>query len=173
MKNTAIRSEEDRWAAALGAWDGRLRAQGMAERTRRAYGVDLGQLAEWAARQGHAPEQVDARMIRRYAGVLSERRASRSTVARKLAAIRSFYRFEVDREALGASPADLVASPRRESYLPRVLKAADVALVLDAIPATTPLELRDRALFELAYAGGLRAEELTLVDLADLDADAE
>jgi integrase/recombinase XerC/integrase/recombinase XerD len=74
---------------------------------------------------------------------------------------------------VGASPADLVGSPKRDQYLPHVLKAAEVAAVLDAIPASTALELRDRAMFELAYAAGLRAEEIVNLDLSDADPDAE
>ena len=71
------------------------------------------------------------------------------------------------------NPAELLSSPKKPQRLPRVLKAAEVAALLDSIPATTPLELRDRALFELAYACGLRAEELVTLDLEAVDFDAE
>lgn len=161
------------WAGPLRQFDRALRAQGMAERTRRAYGVDLGQLAEWAAGNDLAPGGLDYRTLRRFAGVLSERGASKSTVARKLAAIRSFYRVMVQRGELDSSPADLVASPKSDSYLPAVLKATETADLLASMPTSTPLELRDRAMFELAYSAGLRAEELVRLDLGDLDPDAE
>ena len=161
------------WSAALAGFDASLRARGMAEKTRRAYGVDLGQLGDWASRQELAPGAVDHRTLRRFAAVLSERGNSRSTVARKLAAVRAFYRHLVARGELEGSPADLVASPKRDSYLPRVLRADEVAAVLDAIPQSTPLEARDRAMFELAYAAGLRAEEIVNLDLADMDPDGE
>ena len=71
------------------------------------------------------------------------------------------------------NPAELLSSPKKPQRLPRVLKATEVAALLDSIPATTPLELRDRALFELAYACGLRAEELVTLDLEAIDFDAE
>jgi site-specific recombinase XerD len=145
----------------------------MAEKTRRAYGVDLGQLAEWAGAHGLGPVELGPRELRRFAGVLSERGASKSTVARKLAATRSFFGALVERGELEASPADLVSSPKRDAYLPTVLKPGDVAALLEQIPGGTPLELRDRAMFELAYSAGLRAEELTGVDLAGVDPDAE
>jgi site-specific recombinase XerD len=161
------------WSQALASFDGSLRAHGMAEKTRRAYGVDLGQLAEWANGHGIKPLELDARGLRRYAAVLSEGGCSKTTVARKLAAIRSFYRTLVERRELAANPADLVASPKRDSYLPRVLKPGEVADLLQRIPAGTPLELRDRAMFELAYAAGLRAEEIVNLDLTDLDPDGE
>jgi integrase/recombinase XerC/integrase/recombinase XerD len=67
----------------------------------------------------------------------------------------------------------LVSSPKKDSYLPHVLKAGEVAELLERIPATSPLDLRDRAMFELAYAAGLRAEELTALDMASPDADGE
>jgi len=145
----------------------------MAENTRRAYGRDVEGLARWAQAHELDPVALGPRDLRRYAAVLSERGASRSTVARKLAAIRSFYRRALEREAVPANPADLVASPKRDAYLPRVLKPAEAAALVESIPASDPLALRDRAMLELAYAGGLRAEELTNLDVADLDPDGE
>jgi site-specific recombinase XerD len=161
------------WRRSLAAFDRSLRAHGMAEKTRRAYGVDLEQLARWAVAHGLEAHELGPRRLRRYAAVLSERGASKTTVARKLAAIRSFYRYLVERGELDANPADLVASPKRDSHLPRVLKAGEAAGMLQAIPASTPLELRDRAMFELAYGAGLRAEEVVNLDLTQLDPDAE
>src|SRR5207302_6280812 len=96
-----------------------------------------------AARHGVDAGSVDARVLFRSAGVLSERGLSRSTIARKLASIRSFYRHLVERGELEANPADLVATPKRDSYLPRVLRADEVAALLDSIPGSGPLELRD------------------------------
>lgn len=161
------------WARALRAFDTSLRTRGLGERTRRAYGADLGQLAAWASAQEIEPGAVDARVLRRFAGVLSERGNSRSTVARKLAAFRAFYRALVERGELEASPAELVASPQRESGLPTVLSRTEVDRLLDSLPAATPLDLRDRALFELAYASGLRAAELVGLDVDGLDRDGE
>jgi integrase/recombinase XerC/integrase/recombinase XerD len=94
-------------------------------------------------------------------------------VARKLAAIGTFYRVLVQRGEVESSPADLVSSPKPDSYLPVVLKAGEAADLLTSMPASTPLELRDRAIFELAYSAGLRAEELVNIDVSDLDLDAE
>src|SRR3954452_4466288 len=174
MKKTSdATAGQGTWAADLAGFDAALRARGMAEKTRRAYGVDVGQLGEWAGPQGLDSRGIDPRMLRRFAGVLSERGASKTTVARKLAAIRTFFRYLVERGELEANPADLVATPKRDSYLPRVLKPAEVAEVLERIPASSPLELRDRAMFELAYGAGLRAEELVNLDVIDLDPDGE
>jgi len=164
---------QPRWTAALGTWERWLVARSAAPKTLRAYLADVTQLAEWAGAHDLAPEDLDHKRLRQFAGVLSERGVSKSTIARKLASARSFYRHLVDRGELEASPADLVTSPKRDQYLPRVLKEEDVAGLLDSIPASTPLELRDRAIFELAYATGLRAEELTALDVGDADFDAE
>jgi site-specific recombinase XerD len=167
------------WRGSLAAFDDALSAHGMAERTRRAYGHDLGGFASWAAGEGLGPGEADHRLLRRYAAHLSApareggRALSAPSVARNLAAIRTFYRYMMEREEIGQNPADLVASPRRPRKLPRLLKQNDVALLLDRIPAGTPLELRDRALFELAYSCGLRCEELVNLDLEAVDFDAE
>ena len=165
--------QEASWTAALAGFEDWQRARGMGEKTRRAYGVDLAQLGEWAAGRELGPKDVSHRELRRFAAVLGEHGAAKSTVARKLAAIRSFYRHLVERGELEGNPADLVSSPKKDAYLPQVLKQDEVAELLERIPATTPLDLRDRAMFELAYAAGLRAEELTLLDTASADADGE
>jgi site-specific recombinase XerD len=151
----------------------------MADKTRRAYGVDLGDFAGWAAASRTSPENVDHRLLRRYAAHLSAQEAdlgrglARSTVARKLAAIRTFYRYMVEREQVSQNPADLVASPKRPRKLPKSLGKEDVAAMLDRIPAQGPLEVRDRALFELAYSCGLRCEEIVNLDVDAVDFDAE
>jgi site-specific recombinase XerD len=171
-KNTPT-PEQATWASALAGFDGWLRARGMGEKTLRAYGVDLAQLAEWAAGRGLEPPALTHRDLRRFAAVLGERGAAKSTVARKLAAIRTFYRHLLERGEIDANPADLVSSPKKDAYLPHVLKPAEVAELLERIPASSPLDVRDRAMFELAYAAGLRAEELVNLDLESADPDAE
>ena len=119
------------------------------------------------------PAQVDIRTLRRYAAGLSEHGVAPATIARRLAALRGLFRSQMEIGAREDNPAELLSSPKKPQRLPRVLKATEVAALLDSIPATTPLELRDRALFELAYACGLRAEELVTLDLEAIDFDAE
>ena len=103
-QNTDIELQP-RWVAALETWERWLVARSAAPKTRRAYLADLTQLAEWAGAHDLAPEDVDHKRLRLFAGVLSERGASKATVARKLASARSFYRHLVDRGELEASPA--------------------------------------------------------------------
>jgi site-specific recombinase XerD len=164
---------EASWQDALARFDDWQLARGMGEKTRRAYGVDLAQLAEWASARELDPHSLTHRELRHFAGVVSERGAMKSTVARKLAAIRTFYRHLVERGELEANPAELVSSPKKDSYLPKVLRPDEVSDLLERIPGSTPLDLRDRALLELAYAAGLRAEELVNLDVKNLHADAE
>jgi site-specific recombinase XerD len=182
MKNLLIPAEASEagpppsslpWDDALGMFEQDLRRRGAAEKTRRAYRIDLGQFARWASGQELQPATIDHRALRRYAASLSERGQAPATVARKLAALRGFFRALVELGERGDNPAELLSSPKRPQHLPRVLKPADVATLLDGIPATTPLELRDRAMFELAYSSGLRAEELVSLDLDAVEFDAE
>jgi site-specific recombinase XerD len=161
------------WAGALGALKDDLSRRAVAAKTSRAYASDAEQFAGWASEHGYEPASIDPRAVRRYAAWLSERGLAPSSVARKLAALRALFRAQVELGRRKENPADLVSAPKRPRRLPRALKAADVAALLDRIPADSALELRDRALFELAYASGLRAEELVTLDLDSIDFDAE
>jgi integrase/recombinase XerC/integrase/recombinase XerD len=161
------------WREALALFDSDLRRRGMAEKTRRAYGVDLGQFALWCTAQDVGPLEVGPRELRRYAAVLSGRDAVAATIARKLAALRAFYRTLREHGQVTQNPVDLIPSPKRPRTLPAVLRPDELAMLLDRIPASTPLELRDRALLEVAYACGLRAEELVNLDVASVGFDAE
>ena len=175
MKNNPT-DEEDRrqpsadWAQALTLFDSDLRRRGMAEKTRRAYGVDLGQFALWCTAQGVDPREVGPRDLRRYAAVLSGRDAVAATIARKLAALRSFYRTLREHGQVTQNPVDLIPSPKRPRTLPTVLRPDELAALLDRIPASTPLEQRPVAQLEVAYACGLRAEELVNLDVSSVGA---
>ncbi len=167
------------WLRALALLDEDLRRTNAAPRTRRAYSVDTLQFACFADKHGLAPEGVGVRDVRRYIAGLSEQRMAATTTARKLAAIRALFRSLREHGHIQQSPADLLTTPRRGSYLPRVLKAPEVARLLDSIPSDGegalggPLNMRDRALFELAYACGLRAEEIVSLDVCDIDHEGE
>ena len=180
MKNSAIAAEDtgeasitDAWSEALDLLDADLVRRSAAERTRRAYASDLRQFAAWASDAGLTAQTTGPRELRRYAATLSERRVAPSTVARKLAALRALFRALREHGLVTQNPAELIGSPRRPRHLPRVLRPDELAALLDRIPAPTPLELRDRALLEVAYGCGLRAEELVKLDTASVLFDAE
>jgi integrase/recombinase XerC/integrase/recombinase XerD len=161
------------WEDALRIFDRDLSARSAAEATRRAYSNDVGQLAQWASAKGQFPDALDHRDLRRFAAVLSERGISKAGVARKLAAARAFYGALLRVGEVSANPADLVATPKRERKLPRVLSREEMQTLLDRIPTRTPLEMRDRAMLELAYSCGLRAEEVVNLDMHSPDFDGE
>jgi site-specific recombinase XerD len=168
------------WNDALALLEDDLLRRDAAARTRRAYGVDLAQFARWADTRDLQPAGVGPRDVRRYIALLSEKHAAASTTARKLASLRALFSSQREHGLIAQNPADLVSTPRRSSYLPRVLKEKEVAKLLDGIGAGgTPikggraLDQRDRALFELAYSCGLRAEELVSLTVTDIDHDGE
>jgi site-specific recombinase XerD len=161
------------WPAALQDFDGDLRVRAAAEKTRRAYGGDLSRFAKWCAGRGIEPDAVDSRVLRRYAAALSQGGLSPSSLARNVASLRSFYRMLREHGVIESNPADLLTLPKRPRSLPHVLRPEELADLLDRIPLSTPLELRDRAMLELAYACGLRAEELVTLTTDSVDFDAE
>jgi integrase/recombinase XerC/integrase/recombinase XerD len=168
--------EEDHlpgWKLALEDFAADMRRRSVSRHTAHAYSGDARQLASWASARGLEPQQLDVRALRRYVAALSEQGQAPSTIARKLAAIRALLRVQQELHEVAHNPAELVTAPKRPRTLPRVLKREEVDALLDRVPSTSALELRDRALLELAYASGLRAEELVTLDLAAVDFDAE
>jgi site-specific recombinase XerD len=163
----------DAWTQAVARLHEDLRRRDASARTRRAYGVDVQQFARWASARGISPREVGPKAVRRYVAGLSELGLAPSTSARKLAALRALFTSQREHGLIAQNPAELVSTPRRGARLPRVLSARDAGRLLDAIPASAELELRDRAMFELAYSCGLRAEELVSLGLGDVDHDGE
>ena len=96
-----------------------------------------------------------------------------SSLARNVASLRSFYRMLREHGLVESNPAELLTLPKRPRSLPHVLRPDELATLLDRIPASTPLDLRDRAMLELAYASGLRAEELVTLRLDSVEFDSE
>jgi integrase/recombinase XerC/integrase/recombinase XerD len=161
------------WERALAGYASELSTRGASAATLRAYRRDLLELAAWATDRGREPGELVYRDLRAYAAALSERRLARSSIGRKLAAARGLHRHLVATGTAASNPADLLPTPKTGSHLPRVLARDEVAALLDRIPATSPLEVRDRALFELAYSCGLRADEIVSLDLGDVDFESE
>lgn len=138
------------------------------------YRRDLGQfLSFWRARSPdsaeHPWEQVDVSLVRRYLAYLQQRGYSRRSIARKLAALRSFFRFLVREGRVAGNVFRLVHTPKLEKKLPRFLDEDEMATLLRQPDPGEPLGLRDRAILELLYASGLRVSELCALDLRDVD----
>jgi len=115
--------------------------------------------------------QLTTRMLRGHLVWLHEQGYSRATVARRLAAVRSWCRFLCRQGILSNNPAAGLRGPRQNKKLPHFLSKDDVARLLAAPAADAPLGLRDRAILETLYSAGLRVSELTGLDVTDVDLD--
>jgi integrase/recombinase XerC len=158
------------WDEATAAFDAYLAAERAASRhTRIAYGRDVAELRAFLARRGGArsPARLGTDDLRAWLADLHRTNAATS-IGRKLAAIRSLYRFLVRRGHVAKDPAGVLRSPRTRRPLPKVLSVDDAFRVVEA-PKAGPLAARERAMLELLYGSGLRVSELVGVDLADLD----
>ena len=133
-----------------------------------AYMADLASFSAFAAGLGRDPEDVTVQDIRRYAGSLLEQGFERRSIARRLSAIRSFYRYAMRDRASGTSPAAAVRAPRLERRLPGFLYPDEVFALLRLPDAGTPGGARDGALLEFLYATGVRVSECVAVDVADV-----
>lgn len=112
--------------------------------------------------------RVDALLLRQYLASL-QKKCSRSSVARKLSTLKTFYRFLERQGAVVASPVASVAAPRRQHYLPTVLSAEQTGRLLDAPVNSYPQLVRDLAICEMLYSCGLRVGELTSLNLDAVD----
>jgi integrase/recombinase XerC len=137
--------------------------------TVKAYLVDLGAYADYLAAAGQGVVPSSPALVRAFLARQSDTSGATS-LARKLSALRSLYRFLVREGLAPGNPARAVASPKRPKRLPEVLPEEEVAALVEA-PAhlSKPLELRDRAFLELLYGSGLRVSELTGLDVGDVD----
>ena len=136
--------------------------------TVRAYLNDLAQFERYVEGLGLSLEQVTHATIRGYLGVLAVDLQNTSR-ARKLASVRAFYRFLVRTRRLAANPAKMVKSPKLPKTLPKPVPIDELFALLETPSDKTVLGLRDRAIFQVLYGGGLRVSELVGLDLRALD----
>jgi site-specific recombinase XerD len=153
-----------------------LASPALADSTRRAYRSDLEEFSSWLRERRLGLDDVDTRSFSAYAAMLGADRPGReprklapSTLARKLAAVRSFLR-----ATLGpARVPDLALSGRRRRRLPHAPRPAETDALIDAFKENEPLAIRNRALFELVYSAGLRAQEAVDLRVGDVDFESE
>ena len=142
------------------------------ELTIKSYREDLTALVEYLdgdVGQPPQPASVTPAELRGYVAAMHEADYSKATMARRLASLRSFYRFGQREGWAATNPAKTLRNPRRGQRLPHCLSSDDIARLLEAPPAAEPMGLRDRAILETMYSAGLRVSELVgLVD-GDLD----
>lgn len=142
--------------------------------TVRAYLTDIRQFMSFLAEQGRTPERldrIDRRDVQSFLAELFRRGEARSSMSRKLAALRSFFQYALRMRQVGENPAKAVRNPRQESYQPRVLNVDEIFSVLDAEDGMDgdPLRhSRDKALAELLYGSGLRISEALGLNVDDV-----
>jgi site-specific recombinase XerD len=144
---------------------------GLAPATQRAYGFDLRAFAAWLERHGLGLDDVDARVLADYVSELGRgrERLAPATISRRLAAVRACLRFTFG----PARVPDASLAPARTRRLPHAPKEEEIAALVDLVEGDSPLALRNRALLELLYSGGLRSAEAVELDLADVDFERE
>ena len=149
-----------------------LLSPGLGEGTRKSYRHDVEEFARWLDERNVALDAIDVRTLTDYLTELGRarpRKLAPATVARKIAAVRSFLRF-----TLGPTNVpDAMSMPRRPRRLPDTPKAEEIESALDALDGDGPLALRNLALVELVYSAGLRSAEAVGLDLADVDFERE
>jgi integrase/recombinase XerC len=142
---------------------------GRAAATRKAYVGDVGAFAAWMSRSDvEGPQGVDRMHLRRYLASLGTRKLARATIARKVAALRSYFSWQVRQGRLGSDPTRTLRAPSGRGRLPRVLSNGEMTSLLRA-GAATAVDRRDLAVLELLYAAGLRVSELCGLDRGDID----
>jgi len=148
----------------------------MSEHTLRNYRIDLGQFYDYLApldNQGNRRpvniRQIDNITIREFMASLYAQHKKKTSIARKLATLRSFFKFLCREQILDLNPAQLVSSPRLEKKLPKHLTIEAVIRFIETPETDTALGKRDRAILELLYATGMRVSELVKLNLNDID----
>ena len=141
--------------------------KGFSPHTVRNYMSDLAQFAGFLEENslGIDPDPVS---IRRYIAILS-RKNEKSSIGRKLASLRRFYRYLVREGILTGNPLEGVATPKTKKEIPKVFSVDSIFSLLDVSTGKKPLSLRDKAILELLYSSGLRVSELTGLDTINID----
>ena len=154
--------------------------KGYSRNTCRAYQTDLKEFIRFAAGKGDAKgekqaksgltlDDLDGLIIRKYLGFLHKKN-KKTTIARKLSAIRSFYRYLFKQGIIDNNPAETILTPKQEAPIPAYLNVDDIFRLLDSIQTDTLLGLRNRAIFETLYSCGLRVSEVAGLNVFDVDA---
>ena len=141
----------------------------LSENTVESYMRDLRQFAHFILRQYDvAPRKVERTMIERYMGWLFERGREKTSQARCLCGIRSFFNFLLISDQIEASPAEFVDTPKFGRHLPDILTTAEIDRIIATVDMRTTKGIRDSAMLEVLYSCGLRVSELTSLRLSDL-----
>ncbi len=140
--------------------------QGVSSHTVRAYEKDLQEFSGFIEKK---PKEVDNLDVRSFLASLHHKKLMKSSISRKLASVRSFFKYLHREGYIKKNPAKLVSSPKVPKSLPKFLTIDEVFLLMDSPNGDTFGPTRDKAILELLYSSGLRVSELTSLDIGDLD----
>ncbi|MDY6905544.1 MAG: site-specific tyrosine recombinase/integron integrase [Thermodesulfobacteriota bacterium] len=152
--------------------------KGYSVNTCRAYGGDLREFLNFLADSRACdadtieellPAHVTGLAIRGYLGILHQHKIEKSSMARKLAALRTFFRFLEKRDIAAGNPTDGILTPKTGRKIPNYLSVDDMFRLLDAITGKTLLDLRNRAIFETIYSTGIRVSEAAGLDISHIE----
>jgi len=155
--------------------------KGFSENTCRAYRSDLYEFIDFAAGTSQEetrkektgkplyPEEVNSFLIRGYLGYLHKKKTRKSSIARKLSTLRSFFKYLAKHGMIPDNPAKAVITPRQEKTIPAYLPVDDMFRLLDSFKQETLLGRRNRAIFETLYSTGIRISELAGMNVSDID----
>ncbi len=143
--------------------------RGLSPHTIRAYAGDLAVYLDWAARASVDPLHPTHRQLRFYLAEMDRAKYSRRTIARRLASLRTFFAWLLERGTIESDATAVLVTPKVPARLPTLVPADALNALLDAPAADTPTGLRDRALLELLYAAGLRVSEVANLTISNVD----
>ncbi len=146
-----------------------LRNRAVSEHTLSSYGSDLRHFQFFLKLRGRSLRSVDHICLRDFLNHLHERKLQKTSIARKLSCLRTFFDFLVRDGRLKSNPAELISSPRLPKKLPVYLSEQEAAVVVELPRGTSLKDLRDRAILELLYASGLRVRELVGLNDENVD----
>src|SRR4029079_5695634 len=142
----------------------------VSEHTRPAYEADLHQFGSWLKEKGaRSVKDVGPGEVKRYAAELLGGKYARTTVARKMSAVRTFFRYLLDEQFVENDPTTFLRLARERRKLPRALSSAEIGRLLNARVGNEFVAVRDRAALELLYSAGLRNAELVGLAVGDVD----
>ncbi|MDX1653529.1 MAG: tyrosine recombinase XerC [Brumimicrobium sp.] len=138
------------------------------------YRNDLTQLLDFTSRHlekdtdSIAISAIDRLIIRLWLGELTEKGMARNTIARKVAAVRSFFKYCYKRSYISKNPAHLLIIPKKEKRLPKTIQASEISEMMDLADGEEPESIQERAILELFYSTGIRLSELTNLNIRDI-----
>ena len=146
-----------------------LKQKNYSYNTYKNYEIDINEFEIFLNKYGINYLDIDYEFIKKYLMFLYEKKLSRSSVARKLSSLRSFYKYLFNNNLINSNPFNYVATPKKEKKLPKYLGVEELESIFSIPDINTPLGQRDRLILEVLYATGIRVSELINIKILDID----